>query len=436
MTALDEAGLQRMACELQIWGFPLVFAQRMRLRFTSPLDPFVRRPPTSAGAALNSMGHQRQLSDPTLTAGVAPNVDTLYSLAFLDLDCGPTVLRMPEFDDRYYSVQIGEADSTTAAVYGRRTHGSRLPAVRIARGRSDLEAPVAGDLLVPCRTRYVMVAVRILVRPHDPADLERVTALQDAIVLTSPAAPGSACDQATRELVLRERDDELRSPDGFLDSLGHALGSIAAADLPPRVLESLDALRAGRDSAGGRQRIAAGLSDGLNAIADRVGSLGRVENGWSVNELGTEFGGDDLLRAAVAWSQIYVNPADEALYPVCQVDESGRQLSGAHEYEITFAPGRLPPVRFFWSMTVYHMRGLLCENSIGRYAITDRTPGLTRADDGSLTVRLSTAVPEAGPGNWLPVPPGDFRLMLRLYGPLNSTWSPPPVRRSTGPESC
>ncbi|WP_328810397.1 DUF1214 domain-containing protein [Rhodococcus sp. NBC_00294] len=425
--------LFRDARALQIWGFPLVFAQRLRLRFTSPLEPDVDRPLTSAGAALNTMGYQRRLSDPTLTAGVAPNVDTLYSLAFVDLDAGSFTLRMPDLGDRYYCIQIGEADSTTIAVQGQRTHGSCLPTLHIV--RSGSEVVMADDeLLVACRTRHVMVAVRILVRPDDAEDLRRVIALQDSIVLDGPPAPGPAGDAATRALVLRERDDELRDPEGFLDSLDHAVAGVATADVPPVVRESMarlrGALHTGEQSTRARSQFAAGLSDGLDAIADRVGSLGRTTNGWSVNELGTDFGDDHLLRAAVALSQIYVNPADEALYPVCEVDEDGHQLSGEHSYDITFAADRMPPARFFWSLTVYHKRGLLCQNAIDRYAITDRTPGLTMADDGSLVVRLATTAPAEGAGNWLPTPSGDFRLMLRLYGPSDRAWSPPVVRRT------
>ncbi|WP_369012406.1 DUF1254 domain-containing protein [Nocardioides imazamoxiresistens] len=76
-------------------------AQRLRLNFTQPRDPFTARPPTSAGAALGHVGHQRALSDPGLRVGVAPNVDTLYSVAWLDLDLGDHELRTPSYGGRY-----------------------------------------------------------------------------------------------------------------------------------------------------------------------------------------------------------------------------------------------------------------------------------------------------------------------------------------------
>ena len=40
----------------------------------------------------------------------------------------------------------------------------------------------------------------------------------------------------------------------------------------------------------------------------------------------------------------------------------------------------------FWSLTMYGDDLYLVDNPIGRYAIGDRTPGLRRGRDGSLTL--------------------------------------------------
>ena len=76
-------------------------------------------------------------------------------------------------------------------------------------------------------------------------------------------------------------------------------------------------------------------------------------------------------------------------------------------------------------------------NPIDRYAIGDRTPGLTKNRDGSQDIFIQAAPPRLGPSNWLPAPAGRFYLMLRLYIPapqvLDGTWKPPaiePVTRS------
>lgn len=82
---------------------------------------------------------------------------------------------------------------------------------------------------------------------------------------------------------------------------------------------------------------------------------------------------------------------------------------------------------------MYGAPGPLIPNPIGRYATGDRTPGLHRATDGSLTIMSAASQPDCGATNWLPSPADEFHLMLRLYWPgpdvLSGTWTPPPVTR-------
>lgn len=427
---LDPDDIARRTADLHIWGFPYVFAQRLRFRFTLPLSPHAPRPDTSAGAAVNRLGHQRRLSDPTLTSGVAPNVDTLYSLAFLDLACGTFRLRLPDFGDRYYSIQIGEADSSTAAALGQRTHGPRIPEIIVHHRRSPA-APADGATTIPCRSRFVMVAIRILTDPGRADDLRAVHDLQDRIELSGPGTPADTPPEALLE---RERQTETQDTAAFLDSLSSALADTEPAEVPEWVRETLGDARTALGDPALRRSADLGLAEGLRTIQQRVAELGRTVNGWSINDRGTDFGDDHLLRAAVAYSQIYITPAEEALYPVCERDDRGRPLTGARRYTIRFERENRPPVDQFWSLTVYHAKGLLYDNPIDRYAITDRTPGLHTGADGSLTIHLQTQRPTQPGANWLPCPPGGFRLMLRLYGPRNPIWNPPPVRQS--PPTC
>lgn len=95
----------------------------------------------------------------------------------------------------------------------------------------------------------------------------------------------------------------------------------------------------------------------------------------------------------------------------------------------------MPPVGAFWSLSAVGASDLFfVANPIGRYAIGDRTKGLTLNPDGSLDLRIQHDEPDEGAANWLPVPAGEFVLMLRAYEPkpeiLLRTWSPPAVRRA------
>jgi hypothetical protein len=76
----------------------------------------------------------------------------------------------------------------------------------------------------------------------------------------------------------------------------------------------------------------------------------------------------------------------------------------------------------------------LVANPIDRYSIGDRTPGLVRGDDGSLTIHMQADSP--GPdreANWLPTPAGRFRPIMRMYGPeapvLDGRYQLPAIQR-------
>ena len=433
--------LAEAATRTYVWGSALVGAARLRQNITQPTDPFGARPVSSAAAPLNRLGHQRQLSDPNTTVGVAPNVDTLYSLAWLDTDEGPFVFETPDFGDRYYTFQIGYADTECDTCPGRRTHGSQLPPLFI-HGRSYAGPVPDGMLEITSRTRYVMICGRVLVQPEDPDDPARVRALQEQMRLRTltrwkagdddanpvPAErplPGPA-DVDDVDLLFLHQLGAVLAEDPVDDHDGAVVASLRTLGLRPSALFDPAAIPTAR-----RGDVVTGLRDGAALVEDKIGHLGRAANGWSVNLQGSTFGDDHLLRAAVAKNQIYVVPADEAVYPVARVDGNGRRLDGRHRY--TLRLNEPPPTDAFWSLTVYGTPGPLVANPHGRYAIGDRTPGLRHDTDSSITIHLQHNEPTEGPTNWLPVPTGPFHVMMRLYWPqpsvLEGHWTPPPIER-------
>ncbi|WP_186301165.1 DUF1214 domain-containing protein [Rhodococcus sp. WB9] len=378
------------------------------------------------------MGHQAQLSDHRLTVGVAPNVDTLYSLAWLDLDAGDFYLETPDFGPRYYSFQICESDTRTAAVFGQRTEGAHAPAVHIRRaGGGERSAP--GYTTVTCDSRYVMIVGRILVEPTVSDDTDLVRELQNQIILRGPACDSCTTEADSPDLVVLDRNAEIFDPTGFIKSLENVLKDMNLDDLPGDIRHAVELLGMHGTPVSLTEdetaAVSAGLRDGFNMIEHHVRSLGRVANGWAINDNGSEFGSDYLLRATVAHAQIFVNPSTEAIYPVCELDSEGEELDGrSNRYQLVFDRDNLPPADAFWSVTMYHKHGLLVDNALGRYAIGDRTTSIKHGG-GSTVIRIQSSEPDEGPDNWLPAPPGPFRLMLRLYSPREGRWVPPAVTR-------
>ena len=99
------------------------------------------------------------------------NRDTLYSAAVFDLNAGPVTITLPDPGKRFMSMQVIDEDQYTHGVY-------------YAEGKYTLTKKDIG-------TRYVIVAVRTLVDPSSPGDLEQVHALQDAIQVSQPGGPGT-----------------------------------------------------------------------------------------------------------------------------------------------------------------------------------------------------------------------------------------------------
>jgi hypothetical protein len=140
-----------------------------------------------------------------------------------------------------------------------------------------------------------------------------------------------------------------------------------------------------------------------------------------------------LARAVAAMVGILGNSAEEYLGIGYHADSSGQPFDGSHAYRITFTPDTMPPVRAFWSITVYDAAMLLYANPLQRYVINSPTvDDLVKDPDGGFTLCVQHESPGAEQEpNWLPVPEGKFNLTFRAYQPeeaiLDFTYRAPPV---------
>ena len=147
------------------------------------------------------------------------NRDTLYSAAVFDLDAGPVTITLPEAGKRFMSLQVISEDHHTPGVF----YGS---------GSYTIDKQKVG-------TRYVATAVRTLVDPADPKDVQQVHALQDAIKVEQ-ASPGKFevphWDQASQNkvrealLVLATTIPDFKQAFGTkaqVDTVRHLIGTAA-----------------------------------------------------------------------------------------------------------------------------------------------------------------------------------------------------------------
>jgi hypothetical protein len=360
---------------------------------------------------------------------VAPNTDTLYAIAVVDLRGGPLLLDLPAIEDRYHTFQIMDAWTNSFAYLGTRTTDGRAGTWALTPPGWEGELPAGvEELAVPTQRAFLLGRVFV----EDDEDVPAVTALTRQVRLRpldpdQPAPP--PLEPAAGPPAAAGRDVT------FFDELGDALAiDPPTTDHQRTLLEQLATIGVGPGLHPSGGEHADVLAAGLAAATDRLrtgAAEGEASGGWRVHtDLGTY--GDDLeKRAVIARLGWGANVDEEALYPTATEDAEGRPLNGERAYRLRFAAGELPPVDAFWSLTLYGPDRFFVENPERLYAL--RHPGdLEFGDDGSLEIAIGTERPADVPeANWLPAPPGPFSLMLRLYLPdptvVADGWRPPPL---------
>ena len=58
-----------------------------------------------------------------------------------------------------------------------------------------------------------------------------------------------------------------------------------------------------------------------------------------------------------------------------EYDGAGKLLNGAKTYTITFAKGQVPPVKGFWSVTLYNEHHLFAPNALNRFSLGTKKQG-------------------------------------------------------------
>ncbi|HEX7674159.1 MAG TPA: DUF1254 domain-containing protein [Bdellovibrio sp.] len=444
MASADEAA--QIANEAYIYGYPLVLMGVTRDVSTS--TPYV----TKSKAPINQFSHSRVYPDFNAKAVVSPNVDTLYSQAWLDLSSEPVVMRVTE-SDRFYMIPVLDAWTNVVASPGSRTEGNGPKEYVIVGPQWKGTLPSSMQkITVPTNNAWIIGRFHA----RGSKDLVHVHSLQDGLELiplnlvddaymppqnvsvkenidakTPPVSQVERMDAAT---FFANFSDELKmnpplAEDAFMVQKLRRIGLIPGQSfhyetLPPEVKKGIEE----------------GYAAGMKRLAKGDGDLFDNHNGWMIPRVIGKYGQSYMARAQVARVGLGANLRDDAIYPMATTDSSGQQLNGKNKYTIHFAKNETPPVNGFWSLTLYDENHFFVKNPLNRYSLGDRSR-LFKNPDGSVDILIQNMAP-LGPrmANWLPAPEGDFNLIMRLYWPkseaLNGTWQPPKIQKiQQGPET-
>ena len=142
----DEA--RHIAEETFLFGLPLVYMSVQAAVATSVENP------DGSKAPFNQFAHFREFPDASNRQIVGLNVDTLYSLASLDLTSEPIVLSVPEMKNRWWLMQLLDAWNDVPGAPGD-SHG-RQRRWELCPGRPELRRPAASRAhRVPYRHQLV-----------------------------------------------------------------------------------------------------------------------------------------------------------------------------------------------------------------------------------------------------------------------------------------
>ena len=419
---------QSLLEQAYLYAFPLVLMDATRKVSTNTETPNGTRAP------INQFIHAEKLADAASRAVVTPNVDTIYTQAFLDVGSEPMLYGVPQ-TDRFFNVQVLDAWTNTAAVL----EAPGLYAIT----RSDWQGELPeGVQRINVPTTRVWTIARIVLSGQE--DLPNVRAIQDkmqlmplsAYQMDSWTAPAGTYDPAY-DFVPVQHVLAL-SPQEFFDTANQLMETNppAAADAP--VLRELAALHVGPGEKFDDKAL--GLFSGLRwklmllqlkgklkaEAANYAQQMGQwIYYGDPIGDFGTAY----TYRAMVALMGLGANTTDVAIYPKTDVDSTGAVLTGKKTYTLHIEAEPPTKEKGFWSVTAYGEDDFLIDNAIDRYCVNDRS-GLHRNPDGSIDIILSKEAPE-DTTNWLPVGEGDFHLFLRIYKPDTAAlegWQPPVVR--------
>jgi hypothetical protein len=449
---LSPAQARTIAAQAYLYGVPIV------MNYKAMYIGAIWQESPGFKAPLNQIKNVARVSTPEDTAIVAPNVDTPYSWAYLDLRAEPVVLTIPGIEDsRYFTVQLIDAYTHNFAYLGTRATNGAAGSYLIAGPDWKSEMPKGISGVLASETPFVLAFYRTQL--FGPDDLDNVKKIQAGYeVQTLSKFLGTAAPPAAPALSFLAWDEKKAQGLGFLEYLDFMLRLCPVSPSEQALRNQFAAIGVGGGTPIDLGKFAPDIREALDAgIADmRAAIQKKLESDLPFTDttlasLDT-FGSRELYEAAARRSNlknfyvlramgtilgIYGNSGEEAVYPEYMLDSDNQPLDGsAHQYRLRLPAGKPLPAKAFWSLTMYDGKTLLLvANPINRYLINSpMLPSLSRDADGGLTLYIQKDSPGKDlESNWLPAPNGPFEVLMRLYLPepevLEHKWKMPPLER-------
>ena len=430
-----------------VYGYPLVTMEMTR-RVMSNVEK-----PEGTRAPMGQFVRMREYPSAAFRDVTAPNADTLYTTAWIDVGQEPWVLSLPDMHDRYYLFPMLDGWTDVFQVPGKRTTGTGPQTYAITGPGWKGKLP-AGVKEYKSPTAIVWLLGRIYCT-GTPEDYAAVHQLQDEISLVplsaygKPYTPpaGKVDPSVDMKTAVREQVNAL-SADEYFNLLAKLMkdNPPAAADAPMLKKMAKLGIVPGQPFDSSRlSPLAKEAFDTVPKIANEkimlwmkegilAGDL-KLEHGWVFTTKTGLYGVNYIQRALITAIGLGANRPQDAVYPTSEGPSVASSYTGEKKYVMHFDKGQLPPAKGFWSLTMYDKDYFFVQNPINRQSISARQ-NLKPNADGSVDLYIQNENPGADKeSNWLPAPKDKFILMMRLYWPdetapsiIDGTWNIPPVK--------
>ncbi len=434
---------EQIASDAYIYGYSLITTEVTRVQMTNVAKAEALRAP------MGQFTNVRRYPPGNYRGVSAPNADTLYSLAWVDVGQEPMVFSHPDMGDRYYLFPMYSLWMPVIASPGSRTAGEKAATYLLTGpGWSGTAPPGMTEIKSP--TRYLVILGRTYASGSD-ADFAAVNKLQDQYRLTPLSAHGKPYTFAAPPVDPNPGFSMTDKPQQVIDAMDtstyfNMLGRLMGGAAPPATEDAPIVARMAKIGlVPGQPFEMAKLDPAVQASLRNIGKAasakifaqqdqsGFKQNGWTIPGAAGEYGTNYIGRALIAAFGWPANLPQDAVYPYASQDSSGQALSGANKYTLTFAKGEMPPVDGFWSITMYFNDGgwWFYPNPLNKFTVSMRDKPKF-GEDGSLTLYFQNELPgKDKEANWLPAPKGDFILTMRMYWPKQNTASILPPGKGT-----
>jgi hypothetical protein len=441
-TAMTTAYVQTVGRMAYLWGWPLVNVVNRAAAFAKAPEPGLLGGVLPVAFNRNAM--LTGYISPDERFVTCPNQDVVYGAGFFALDKEPIVFQVPEFGDRFWVYPLYDARTDEFSAIGKAY--STKPGFYLMVGPDwKGKTPAGITAVVRSSTASAFAAPRVFMddTAADHAAIQRV--LNQVVFYPLSEFDGKMKTKDWSKLPhfpAPESQGETKwvNPETFFDQLPAVMKSVPplpgeealykwigsvldAAAKDPAIMKTL------------KETAVAAEGEMITPFFQWRYNGRPAGNGWNSPVNNAKWGTDYLNRAGTARSNMYDNRPEETKYIYRDDDSQGQQLDGHNLYTVTFPKGQLPPVKGFWSLTLYNAEHLFHPNPLKRQSLGTKNKDLKYNADGSLTLYYGANSPGTDKEtNWVPAPAGNFSLYLRSYwsepAVLDGTWMPPQVEKA------